>query len=182
MIQADMNFAIKEGAGREHHSASAKSQPNLGHSAHNSVALNHQIIDGLLKKPEIRLVLKPETYRLLVKQPICLGAGRTNCRALGRIQDTKLDTRFVSGYRHCTAQCVYLAHQMSFANTPYRRIAGHLTQRLDVMRQKQGFLTHAGRHKCSLRPGVTTSDDNDIKFSGEIHGNRRVRDKAEAGL
>jgi hypothetical protein len=71
---------------------------------------------------------------------------------------------------------------MSFANAPYRRIAGHLAQRLDVVRQKQGFLTHAGRHKCSLRPGVTTSNDNDIKFSGKIHRNRLARGDAEAGL
>jgi hypothetical protein len=62
-----MNFAIEEGASREHHSARTKSQPDLGHSAHNPVTFNHQIIDGLLKKPEIRLILKPGAYRLLVK-------------------------------------------------------------------------------------------------------------------
>jgi hypothetical protein len=71
---------------------------------------------------------------------------------------------------------------MSFANAPYRGIARHLTQCLDVMRQQQGFLAHASRHERSLRPGVTTSDDNDIKFSGKIHENRLARGKAEAGL
>jgi hypothetical protein len=71
---------------------------------------------------------------------------------------------------------------MSFANAPYRGIAGHLAKCLDIVRQKQGFPTHASRHERSLRPGVATSDDNDIKFSREIHENGLARGKAEAGL
>ena len=53
---------------------------------------------------------------------------------------------------------------MAFANTANRGVATHLAQRLDVVRQKQGFATHAGRGQGGFSSGMAATDHDHIEF------------------
>jgi hypothetical protein len=58
---------------------------------------------------------------------------------------------------------------MAFADTANRGVAAHLPQRLDVVRQEQGFAAHAGAGQCGLSASVAATDDDDVKFLGIVH-------------
>jgi hypothetical protein len=47
---------------------------------------------------------------------------------------------------------------------PPMRVAAHLPQRLDVVRQQQRLAAHAGRGQRGLGAGVAATDDDDVKF------------------
>ena len=70
-LQADVDQAGQEGAGGQDDRAPAKAQPDLGHDTGDPVALQQDVVDGLLEQGQIRLILKA-------------AYGSPACRAIGR--------------------------------------------------------------------------------------------------
>ena len=89
--------------------------------------------------------------------------------ALAGIQDAKLYARFVGGGRHGAAQGIDFLDQMAFADAAYRRVARHLTQRFDVMREQQRTPAHARAGKRRLGAGMTAANHDYVKFFREMH-------------
>jgi hypothetical protein len=58
---------------------------------------------------------------------------------------------------------------MSLPNTPDRRIARHLSQRLDVVGEQKSPTTGPRGRKRGLGPGVAAADHDDIELGGELH-------------
>ena len=75
--------------------------------------------------------------RLLVEHAIGLRARRAHGRALARVEDAELDAGLVGGDRHRAAQRVDLLDQVALADAADRRVARHLPERLDVVREQQ---------------------------------------------
>jgi hypothetical protein len=67
-------------------------------------------------------------HGLPIKPPINLGARTPHCRALGAVQETKLDSGPIGQPTHYAIQRINLSHQMALAQTADGRIAGHLAQ------------------------------------------------------
>ena len=78
---------------------------------------------------------------MTINLPICLRPRRANGRPLARIQRTKLDAREVNCLRHRTAQCVDFPGQMALADAADGRVAAHLAQRCDVLRDQKRIRT-----------------------------------------
>lgn len=74
----------------------------------------------------------------------------------------KLDAGVVGGQRHDAAERVNLAHQMAFPQPANRRIATHLPDGLDVVRQRQRPGASPRRRQRRLGAGVTAADDDGI--------------------
>ena len=74
-----------------------------------------------------------------------------------------MNARLVGGPGHDTAHGIDFTRQMAFADAANRRIAAHLTDCFDILRQQRRASTHASRRAGSFRTGVATTDDNDIK-------------------
>jgi hypothetical protein len=106
---------------------------------------------------------------LLVQQAVGLRAGRPHGWAFRRIQDAKLDAALVRGRRHRAAQRIDFLHQMAFANTADRRIAAHLAEGFDVVRQQERLVAHARGSQSGFGAGVAAADDDYVKFSGIKH-------------
>ena len=69
--------------------------------------------------------------------------------------------------RHRAAQGVDLLHEVAFPDAADRRIARHLPQRLDVVRQQQRRTAHTSRRERRFGAGVTSADNDNVKeFSG----------------
>ena len=77
---------------------------------------------------------------------------------------------FISRFTHRTAQCVNLLNQMPFTNTTNSRVAAHLTQRIDIVRQQQRAGARARCSQRSLCACVTTTDNDDVKAGWELYG------------
>ncbi|MCY1527140.1 hypothetical protein D9M68_621970 [compost metagenome] len=127
ILQAHVDQAVQEGTGGEHHGLGPELQANLGNGTHDTVALYHQILDGLLEQPEVWLVLQAATDGFTVQHAIGLGTGRAHRRPLGPIQDAELNPRFVGSQSHRAAQGVDFFDEMAFADPTNGGIARHLT-------------------------------------------------------
>jgi len=103
-------------------------------------------------------------YGCLVQNAIGLSARGANCWAFRAVQNTKLNATFIGGQGHGATQGVNFFDQVAFANTANGRVAAHLTQGLDVVRQQECFATHARRRQGSLGSRVATANDDHIKF------------------
>ena len=64
---------------------------------------------------------------------------------------------------------VDLLDQMTLADAADGRIAAHLPQRLDVVRQQQGALAHARSRQRGLGAGMAAADHDDAEFRTESH-------------
>ena len=116
---------------------------------------------------------------LLVQQTVGLSARRTNGRALRRIQDAELNTALVRRGRHCAAERVDFLDQMAFANAANRRIAAHLAEGFDVVRQQERRVTHARRSQSGFGAGMTAAYDDYVKFCGKEHRGSHARSSRE---
>jgi hypothetical protein len=159
-----MDLAVQESPGRQHHGARAELDADLRDGAHHAVALDHQVIDGLLEKPQIGLVLQLAANRCLIKNAVGLRPGGAHGRALGAVQDAELDAAFVGGQRHCAAHGVDFLDQVALADPADRRVAAHLAQGLDVVGQQQSLAVHARRGQCGLGAGMAATDHDHVKF------------------
>ena len=97
ILQADVDQAGQERAGRQHDRARGEAHADLRDDADDAVAVEHQIVDSLLKNPQVRLVLQARADRLPVQHAVGLRARRAHRRALARIEDPELDARLVGG-------------------------------------------------------------------------------------
>ncbi|MCY1223852.1 hypothetical protein D9M72_359920 [compost metagenome] len=170
VVQPDVDLAVQEGAGGQHHRAGAEGDADLRHGADDAVALHYQVVNGLLEQHQVRLVLQPRTDRLAVQHAVRLGARGAYRRALAGVEDAELDAGLVRGGGHGTAHGVHFLDQVPLADAPDGRVAAHLAQRLDVVSQQQRLAAHTGRGECSFSAGMATTDDDDIEFFWVKHG------------
>ncbi len=79
----------------------------------------------------------------------------------------EVDTGAIDGARHGAAERVDLFGQVPFADAADGRVAAHLAQRFEVLRQQQRAHAHAGRGQRGLGAGVAAADD-DATIAGRI--------------
>jgi hypothetical protein len=171
VLEPDMDLAVEEGAGRQHHRAGAKADADLRHGADHAIALDHQVVDRLLEQRQVRLVFQHAADRGLVQDAVGLGPGRAHRRPLAAVEDAELDAALVGRQRHRAAERVDLLDQMALADAADRGVAAHGPQRLDVVAQQQGLAAHARGGERGLGAGMAAADDDDIEFLWVEHGN-----------
>ena len=71
--------------------------------------------------------------------------------------------------RHRAAQRVDFLDQVPLADAADRRVARHLAQRLDVVRQEQRAPAHARRRERGLGAGMAAADDDHVETRRKIH-------------
>ena len=101
---------------------------------------------------------------------VALRAGRTHCWSFASVQHPKVNTCAVGGTCHDAAHCIDFLHQMSLTDSTDRRVAGHLADCFDVVREQQRFATHARRGSGCLGAGVTAANDDHIVGFWIKHG------------
>src|SRR5690606_30178071 len=62
VLQPDMDQSVEEGPGGEHDGAGAEFQAYLCDCPDDFVALDHEVVDGLLEDPEVGLVFETGPY------------------------------------------------------------------------------------------------------------------------
>jgi hypothetical protein len=58
---------------------------------------------------------------------------------------------------------------MAFANAANRRIAAHLTEGFDVVRQQKRLVAHTRGRQSGFRAGMTAANDDYVKLCGIKH-------------
>ena len=101
----------------------------------------------------------------LVELAVGLRARRAHRRTLAGVQRAELDAGAVRGARHRAAQRVDLLDQVALADAADGRVAAHLAQRLDALREQQRARAHARGRQRGLGAGVAAADDDHIEAS-----------------
>ncbi len=164
-----MDQPRQERARREHHGIRMEGQADLGHDPDHRVAREQQVVHGLLEEREIRLAFQAGADCLLVEDPVGLGAGRPDRGPLARIEDPELDARLVRCDGHRTAQRIHFLDQVALADATDGRVAGHLAQRFDVVREQQRGAAHPRGRKRGLGARMAAADDNHLETLLEVH-------------
>ena len=94
---------------------------------------------------------------------IRLHARRAHRGTLARVQRARLDRRGIGRARHDAAQRVDLFDEVALADAADGRVAAHLAQRLDGLREQQRARTHAGGRERRLGAGVPAADHDYVK-------------------
>src|SRR4051794_13421656 len=89
-----------------------------------------------------------------------------NARALLRVQHPKLNAGRVGVQSHDSAESVDLANDLPFRLTTDCGVAGHLSDRIEVLRQHQCRASKARRSRGGFYPGVTRTDYDDVVSLG----------------
>ena len=185
--EADVNPSGEEGPHCEYDAGGRQVQTKLGDDPGDPPARDHQVIHRLLEDIQPAAALHRPAHRRLVKLPVRLGAGRPHRRPLAGVEDAELDTCPIHRPRHEATEGVDLLDQMAFADPANCRIATHLADGFDVVRQEQGSHAHAGCRQGRFGSGMATADDDDIvtrlrgHCSGDTGGCSWVR-SGTAGL
>ena len=133
VFQTDVDFAGQKRACGQHNGACFKLHTHRGNHATNAFAIERYVFDGLLEKVEVFLVFQHLTDGSFVQNAVRLRARGSHRRAFAGIQSAELDTGFVGGQRHCTAQCVEFAYEVAFADAADGGVARHLAEGFDVV-------------------------------------------------
>ena len=100
----DVDLAVEEGAGGQHDGLGHEADAELGHAPHDLVALDDQVVAGLLKMVRLGWFSRRERIACLAQHAVGLGAGGADRRAFRGVQDAELDAGLVGGRRHGAAQ------------------------------------------------------------------------------
>ena len=75
-----------------------------------------------------------------------------------------MNAALIGGQGHGAAHGIDLLDQMALADAADGRVAAHLTERLDVVRQQQSLATHAGAGQGGLGASMATANHDDVKL------------------
>src|SRR5690606_29995736 len=139
-VDAERQFAQASGQGYRRRIAGAAAavffQADVDNGADALAVLDNQVVDGLLEDREVRLVFQGGADGGFIQHAVGLGARGTHRRALARIEDAELDAALVGGARHGAAEGINFFYQMALADAADGRVAAHLAEGLNVVRQQ----------------------------------------------
>ena len=75
-----------------------------------------------------------------------------------------------------------LLDEVALADAPDRRIAAHLPERLDVVREQKRAPAHARRGERRLGARMAAADDDHVEFCSETHDLESIRPFASGVL
>ena len=170
VLQAHVDASIQKCSRRQDHGTRSEAYAHLRDSAYYTVALQHQVINCLLKEPKVGLVFQTAPNGRLVQNPIGLRPRGAHRWSLAAVENAKLNAAFVGGFGHRATQGVDLLDQVALANAPDARVAAHLPQRFDVVAEQERGAAHARAGQGGLGARVATANNDHIKDLRVQHG------------
>src|SRR5690606_4496898 len=158
----------------------ADHEPHLRPDAAVGAARDHEHVDALPEQRAKRLALEDATERLLVEHANGLRAGRTPRGGPAGVQHLEMTPGGIGRDGHRAAERVDLLREMRLADPADRRVAAHLAEGLDVLRDEQRLDAHARGRKRRLGAGMAAADDDAAETVGvlEYSRDRHARDSS----
>ena len=127
------------------------------------MAVRHdQILDRRGDHIEICRRLDSGAHGLAIELAVGLGARALNGGPLRAVQHAELNAGLVGDAAHQPVQRVDLADQMALAEPANGRIAGHLADGLDLVRDQRRARAHARGRGRGLATGVSAANHDHI--------------------
>ena len=175
-----MEQPAHEGAGADDDGAGVELEAHVGAQAGDAVAGDEEFGDVALVEVEVGGAFEHGLHAELIGLLVGLSAGGTDAGAFGAVEHSELDGGGVGIEAHRAAEGVYFADDVSLGQTTDGRVAGHLGNGVQVLREHSRPATHAGGGKGGFHAGMASPDDDDVVGHGvEVvrHFNRRAQRK-----
>ena len=163
VVEPDVDAPAEERADGEHHRARAEFDARDRDDATHDAVLDDEIAALLLEQREVRLILERAPDERLVERAIRLHARRAHRRTLAGVERARLDRGRIRGARHDAAQRIDFLDEVTLADAADGRIAAHLAERLDGLRQQQRARTHARGRERGFGARVSATHDDYVK-------------------
>ena len=173
ILQSHVDASAEEGADSHHHAGGLDANPDAGHHPAHCVPLDDEVGDRLLEQREAGRAFEHAADVPAVERAVDLSAGRAHRGTLARVEGAKVDPAVVGGHRHRPAERVDLLDEVSLADPADGRIAAHLPEGLDALREQQRLRPGAGRGERRLGAGMAAADDDDVECTVVEHGGGR---------
>ena len=128
----------------------AKRRPSRVTTPAASAVVDDQVVDFGGDDREVRVGAQQLLHVAAVELAVGLGAGAADGGALRAVEQAELDAGAVGDDAHDAVEGVDLADQMAFAQTADGRVARHLADGLDLVRDQRG--ARARRARRPSRP------------------------------
>jgi hypothetical protein len=125
--------------------------------------LNQQIVYRLLYQLNSWIVFNEPLNFLLICLFIGLSPRTMHGGPLTAIEHAELNSRSIDHLPHQASEGIDFANNLALSDSPDRRIAAHLPDRIQIASQQGDICTQASGSGSCLRPRMTSPDDNDIE-------------------
>ena len=115
---------------------------------------------------EIFLLLQHRFHPQPVEEPVGLGPGRPDRRALAGVEAAELDAGGVDVFRHLPAEGVDLLDQMPLGQAADGRVAAHGADGVNVDHQHRGAASHPGCRQSGFAAGMAGADHDNVVLRG----------------
>lgn len=116
-----------------------------GPQAGDLAVFDQDFVNDCLTNSQVGLVFQDMFHAKPVQQPIRLGPGGTNRRALTGVEPAELDAGGVDIFGHFAAQGINFLDQVAFSQAADSWIAGHGANGVGIDDANKGAAAHAGR-------------------------------------
>ena len=125
--------------------------------------LDDQVLDRRLDHLEVGRGPDRRLHGRAVELAVGLGARPLHGRPLGAVEQPELDAGRVGHPAHQAVQRIDLAHQVALAEPADGRIAGHLADGRELVRDQRRARAHARRRGRRLAAGMPAADHDDVE-------------------
>ena len=130
-----------------------------GHGA----VLDQQVLHRPLDHLEVRRRPDRRLHGGAVELAVGLGARALHGRPLGAVEQPELDAGRIGDAPHQAVERIDLAHQMALAEPADGRVAGHLADGGEAVRDQRRARAHAGSRRRGLAAGMAAADNDDVE-------------------
>ena len=169
-----VNFPVEKGSRREHHGTRRETDTVLCHRTDDPVTFDDQIVASLGKQREVWLIFQAGPDGLAIQHAICLRPRGAYCRSLTGVQDAELDTGLIGGRGHRPVERIDLLDQMPLADSADRGVATHRAERVEIVREQQGFRAHARTGQRRFGAGMAATDHDYIERVRILHEDEEI--------
>jgi hypothetical protein len=171
VVETHVDAPREEGAHGQHHGGRAEFDAGDRDHAADAVVFDDQIAAFLLEQREVRLVLERAAHERLVELAVRLHASRAHRGTLAGVQGARLDCGGIGRARHHAPERIDLLDQVTLADATDGRVAAHLPQRLDGLREQQRARSHAGSRQRGFGAGMPATHHDYVKIARRCHLN-----------
>ncbi len=162
VLQPDVQKAAHESARRHDHRATANLEPEVRLDAACAIFIHENPDDIALLEVKVRCPLELGLGAKLVGFFVALCSRRSHARAFAGIQHAKLNAGRVGVEPHHAAERVDLADHLALGLATDRRVARHLADRVEVLRQHERRAAEARCGTGGLDASVAGADDDHV--------------------
>ena len=162
LLLAAVDQPAQERARGQHHGARADTAAVGGDDPVHPAVLDRQVLDRRLDHLEVRRRADRGLHCGPIELAVGLGARALHGRPLGAVEQAELDAGGVRHAPHQAVERIDLAHEMALAEPADGRVAGHLADGGEAVRDQRRARAHAGGRRGGLAAGMAAADHNDV--------------------